>query len=87
MEEEKLESLSFHWHEVKDEQLYVNPFKIDVRLDVPLYVGSLDVEKLENWLRQLEINFGCNGLYDGQSIYFARLKMSGHALSWWEAYC
>ena len=43
------------------------------------------MEKVNNWLKQLEVYFQIHGVVsDVNKIYFARLKMSGHALVWWE---
>ena len=42
---------------------------------------------MNNWLKQLEVYFQIHGVVnDVNKIFFARLKMSEHALVWWESY-
>eukprot|EP01018_Ginkgo_biloba_P032244 Gb_13779 [translate_table: standard] len=38
------------------------PFKVEAKVEIPPYEGQLDAEKLNNWLSQLEVYFGCQGL-------------------------
>ncbi|OMO98339.1 hypothetical protein CCACVL1_04249, partial [Corchorus capsularis] len=36
------------------EQRVVEPFKMEVRIEIPIYDGELDLEKLNGWIKQLE---------------------------------
>ena len=61
-------------------------FKLDVKFELPIYNGDLDVEKLDNWIKQLEVYCRVQGITDDPSrIQLATLRMSGMALTWWES--
>ena len=54
-------------------------FKLDVKFELPIYNGDLDAEKLDNWIKQLEVYCRVKGINDDP------LRMSGMALTWWES--
>ena len=61
-------------------------FKLDVKFELPIYNGDLDAEKLDNWIKQLEVYCRVQGITDDPSrIQLATLRMSGMALTWWES--
>ena len=61
-------------------------FKLDVKFELPIYNGELDAEKLDNWIKQLEVYCRVQGINDDPSrIQLATLRMSGMALTWWES--
>jgi hypothetical protein len=61
-------------------------FKLDVKFELPIYNGDLDAEKLDNWIKQLEVYCRVQGINDDPSrIQLATLRMSGMALTWWES--
>jgi len=63
------------------------PFKVEAKVDIPNFGGKVDAKKVNNWLKQLEVYFQIHGVInDVDKISFSRLKMSGHALVWWESY-
>jgi hypothetical protein len=62
------------------------PFKVEEKLEIPMYDGQVNVEKLNSWLKQLEVYFGLYQIKETQHISFSHLKMSRHALLWWESY-
>ena len=53
---------------------------------MPIFNGEFNVEKLENWIRQLEVYLMIQNLHeDDTKIQLASLRMEGVALVWWEA--
>ena len=59
--------------------------KLDVKFDLPIYSGELDVEKLDNWLKQIEVYCRVQNILDDSSkIYLATLRMGGNAQVWGE---
>ena len=60
-------------------------FKLDVKFELPIYNGDLDAEKLDNWIKQLEVYCRVQGINDDPSkIQLATSRMSGMDLTWWE---
>ena len=33
------------------------PFKVEAKVDIPMFGGEVDVEKVNNWLKQLKVYF------------------------------
>jgi len=63
------------------------PFKVEAKVDIRTFRGEVDAEKVNNWLKQLKVYFQIHYVVnDVDKISFARLKMSGPALLWWESY-
>jgi hypothetical protein len=59
--------------------------KLDVKFEFPLYDGELNAEKLDNWIRQIEVYCRINKIIDKETmIHIGSLKMGGTALVWWE---
>ena len=56
--------------------------KIDFRVEIPVYDGSVDVERLDDWIERMETYFTLYGYSSKEKIMFATLKLSGHALTW-----
>ena len=59
--------------------------KLDVKLDLPIYDGELNAEKLDIWIRQIEVY--CRGqkvVSERKKIQLASLRLGGTALVWWE---
>jgi hypothetical protein len=72
-----------HSHNANSNMPY---FKLDVKFELPIYNGDLDVEKLDNWIKQLEVYCRVQGINDDPSrIQLATLRMSRMALTWWES--
>jgi hypothetical protein len=60
--------------------------KLDVKFELPLYDGELNAEKLDNWIRQIEVYCRIQKIIDEETmIQLASLKMGGTALVWWES--
>ncbi|KAL6191619.1 hypothetical protein ACLB2K_038009 [Fragaria x ananassa] len=60
--------------------------KIDFKVEIPMYDGSVNVEKLDDWIERLDTYFTLYGYSSKEKIIFATLKLSVHALSWWKSY-
>lgn len=51
-----------------------------------MFNGVVNAEKLDNWIRQLEVYLRIQNLhYDDTKIQLASLRMEGATLGWWEA--
>ncbi|BFG20882.1 hypothetical protein CerSpe_071560 [Prunus speciosa] len=64
----------------------MNGLKIDVKIDILVYDGKINTEKLDNWIDQLETYYTIYEYNNHESINFATLKLTKHALTWWKAY-
>ncbi|GLJ17761.1 hypothetical protein SUGI_0309970 [Cryptomeria japonica] len=60
-------------------------FKAEVKLDMQLCDAENSSKKLDQWVYQIEVYFNFHHL-SPQQISFARLKLVGHALTWYESY-
>ena len=70
----------------EEESTQPRPFKVEARIDIPTYDGSIDAEKLDSWLSQLETYFDLYGYNSEAKVSFARLKLTNHALTWWKSF-
>ena len=63
------------------------PFlKLYVKFELLMFNGDVNAEKLDNWIRQLEVYLRIQNLHDDDTkIQLASLRMDGAALVWWEA--
>ena len=53
---------------------------------MPIFNGEVNAEKLDNWIRQLEVYLKIQNLQDDDTkIQLASLRMEGATLVWWEA--
>ena len=57
---------------------------MEARVDIKPYQGEIDALKLNHLLQQLEVYFSIHQIDKEQKISFARLKLEGHTLTWWE---
>ena len=60
------------------------PFKVEARVDIPTFDGSVDAAKVDAWIDQLETYFSLYGFNSQEKVSFARLKLTSHALAWEE---
>jgi len=59
--------------------------KLDVKFDLPIYDGELNVEKLDNRIRQIDVYCKVKNIdSDKRKIQLASLRLGGTALVWWE---
>jgi hypothetical protein len=82
---------SFHYSDDKkkktNEKIEVNmpQLKLDIKFDLPVYNGELNAEKLDNWIRQIEVYCRIQKFTeDSTKIQLASLRLGGTALIWWE---
>ncbi|GJT49324.1 retrovirus-related pol polyprotein from transposon TNT 1-94 [Tanacetum coccineum] len=61
------------------------PFKVEARIDIPTNDGTVDAEKLDSWIDQLETYFPLYGFSSSDKVVFARLTLTSHALAWWNS--
>lgn len=47
----------------------------------------MEPEKLNNWIRQIEVYFICYAFSDKEKISFSWVNMEGYALLWLEILC
>ena len=60
--------------------------KLDVKFELPMFNGEVKAEKLDNWIRKLEVYLRIQKLQDDDTkIQLASLRMEGETLVWWEA--
>ena len=65
----------------------VNPFKVQVNFDIPLFEGKIDAYALEKWLILLEGYFSIQKFSDSEKITFMLLKSLPRVKYWWDRYC
>eukprot|EP00253_Pinus_taeda_P032857 PITA_32857 len=59
--------------------------KLDVKFDLSVYDGELNVEKLDNWIRQIDLYCRLQNIdSERRKIQRASLCLGGTTLVWWE---
>jgi hypothetical protein len=59
---------------------------LDFKFEFPTYDGELNVEKLDNWINQIEVYCRVQNIMDDDArIQLDTLRLSGIALIWWES--
>jgi hypothetical protein len=59
--------------------------KFDVKFELPIYNGEVNVEKIDNWIRQMEVYYSVQQIEDeATQIKLASLRLAGTALIWWQ---
>ena len=60
--------------------------KLNVKFELPMFNGEVNVEKLDNWIRQLEAYLRIQNFHDEDTkIQLASFIIEGATLVWWEA--
>jgi hypothetical protein len=60
--------------------------KLDVKFELPIYDGEVNAEKLDNWIRQMEVYCSVQQIKDeATQIKLASLRLAGTALIWWQS--
>jgi hypothetical protein len=60
--------------------------KLDVKFELPMYDGEVNVERLDNWVRQMKIYYSVQKIkYDATQIKLASLRLAGPTLIWWKS--
>jgi hypothetical protein len=63
------------------------PFlKLDIKFELPMSNGEVNDEKLDNWIRQIEVYCRIQRITDDETnIHLASLRLDSATLIWWEA--
>jgi hypothetical protein len=60
--------------------------KLDIKFELPMYNGEVNAEKLDNWIRQIEVYCRIQKIQDDETkIQLASLRLDSAALIWWES--
>jgi hypothetical protein len=60
--------------------------KLDVKFELPMYDGEVNAEKLDNWIRQMEVYCSVQQIKEEVTqIQLASLRLAGTALIWWQS--
>jgi hypothetical protein len=60
--------------------------KVDIKFVLPMYDGKVNVEKLDNWVRQMEVYCNVHQIKDeATKIRLASLHLEGTTLIWWQS--
>jgi hypothetical protein len=62
----------------------VDPFKVKINLDVPIFEGRIDTNVVDKWLNLLEGYFSIHNFSNRENITFAVLKVVPHVTYCWE---
>ena len=58
---------------------------LDIKFELPIYNGELNAEKLDNWIRQIEVYCRIQKFTnDSIKIQLDSLRLGGTSLIWWE---
>ena len=58
--------------------------KLDVKFELPMYDGEVNVERLDKWFRQMEVYCSVQQIKDeATQIKLASLRLVGTTLIWW----
>jgi len=61
-------------------------FKLDVKLDLPMFNGDCNAEKLDSWIGQIEVYCRIQQIIEDEAkIQLASLWLGSTALVWWES--
>lgn len=60
-------------------------FNLDEKFDLSMYNGECSAEKLNNWIRQIEVYYQIQEITEDEAkVQLASLWLSGITLVWWE---
>jgi hypothetical protein len=60
--------------------------KLDIKFELPIYNGEVNAEKLDNWIRQIEVYCRIQKIQDDETkMQLASLRLDSEALIWWES--
>jgi hypothetical protein len=58
--------------------------KLDVKFQLPMYDGEVNAERLDNWVRQMEVYCSVQQIKDeATQIKMESLRLVGTSLIWW----
>jgi hypothetical protein len=71
-----------HSHKHKQEMPLL---KHDVKFELPMYDGEVNAERLDNWVKQMEVYCSVQQIKDEETqIKLALLRLAGTTLIWWQ---
>jgi hypothetical protein len=74
-----------HLEKKKKVDLNMPHLKLDIKFELPMYNGELNAEKLDNWIRKIEVYCRIQKFTeDAVEIQLASLRLGGTVLIWWE---
>ena len=60
--------------------------KLDIKFDLPTYNGEVNAEKIDDWIRKIEVYYKIHKLVDDKSkIKLVAFHLGGASLIWWES--
>lgn len=60
--------------------------KLDIKFELPMYNGELNAEKLDNWIRQIEVHCRIQKIQNDETkIQLDSLRLDSAVLIWWES--
>jgi hypothetical protein len=60
--------------------------ELDIKFELLIYNGEVNAEKLDNWIRQIEVYCRIHKIQDDETkIQLASLRLDSAALIWWES--
>jgi hypothetical protein len=72
-----------HSHKHKNEMPLL---KLDVKFELPMYDGEVNAERLDNWVRQMEVYCSVKKIKDeATQIKLASLRLASTTLIWWQS--
>jgi hypothetical protein len=77
---------SHHSHHSSHKASFKKPLlKLDVKFSLPMFNGDANPEKLDNWIRQVEVYFRVQHIDEEEvKVQLASLRLEGTTLVWWE---
>jgi hypothetical protein len=62
------------------------PFKVQIKFDIHIFEGQIDIDVVDKWLNLLEGYFSIHNFSNREKITFALLKVIPHVKDWWETF-
>jgi hypothetical protein len=60
--------------------------KLDLKFELPMYDGEVNAERLDNWVRQIEVYCSFQQIKDeATQIQLASLQLACKTLIWWKS--
>jgi hypothetical protein len=77
---------SHHSHHSSHKASFKKPLlNLDVKFVLPMFNGDVNPEKLDNWIRQVEVYCHVQQIDEEEvKVKLASLRLEGTALVWWE---
>jgi hypothetical protein len=63
------------------------PFNVQIKFDILIFEGQIDLDVVDKWLNLLEGYFSIHNFSNRENITFAVLKVVPQVKDWWETFC